>query len=396
MNKKVMICGAGLGQVDAIIRAKALGFSAYVVDQNPNAIGVKYSDHFEAIDIKDYEKCLDFAKRYKIDGILTLQSDLAIPTVGYINDYLGLVGISNKTAMYCSNKTLMRDAFNSNGVSQPHFIKVGCLEAALKACNQIGLPCVVKAPISSGSRGVIKLTNLDDLAYAFNEAMKYSNSEVGLIVEEFISGKEYGAQTFSIDGKCEIVLVHDDYISDPPYMIPIGHSLPSEMNSDVLLKAQVEIKKSVEALGIMNGPANVDFIIDKYNNVKIIEIGARVGATCLPELIFHHTGYNWIDAAILSCLGLKIDFEFSKSDFVSAYILTSPKDGIFLGYNESFTDVYKHNVLEFEVSVKVGDTVSTFKKGTDRIGKIVIKADSISSANSIYSKILKLITFNIK
>jgi len=40
------------------------------------------------------------------------------------------------------------------------------------AVDKIGIPCVVKAPDSSGSRGVTKITRLEDVEDAFKEAKK--------------------------------------------------------------------------------------------------------------------------------------------------------------------------------------------------------------------------------
>src|SRR5690606_9400813 len=113
---------------------------------------------------------------------------------------------------------------------------------------------------------------------------------------------EFGAQTFSINGRCESVLLHNDTLSTPPYMIPIGHSFPfSKMDKSQKVQVIEDIKQAVIALGIADGPANVDLILDKRTNrVKIIEIGARIGATCLPELVRYHTGIDWVAETIKS------------------------------------------------------------------------------------------------
>jgi len=54
---------------------------------------------------------------------------------------------------------------------------------------------------------------------------KYSKIDQ-LLVEEYIDGIEIGAQTFSVNGKCKVILLHNDTLSSPPYMVPIGHSFP--------------------------------------------------------------------------------------------------------------------------------------------------------------------------
>src|SRR5690606_20522239 len=186
---------------------------------------------------------------------------------------------------------------------------------------------------SSGSRGVIKVNSIEEVSAAFTEALSFSRGEE-ILVEEFIEGLEFGAQTFSVEGHCELVLLHNDTMSNPPYMIPIGHSFPFEqISEDKCINAIEDIKKAVESLGINDGPANVDLILDKKNNkVKVIEVGARIGATCLPELVKYHTGIDWVEATIKSALGEKVNLAIQKEEPVAAIIIESPNDGLYQGY----------------------------------------------------------------
>ena len=55
-----------------------------VIDKNPNAIGMKKADIAFAIDVLDKEKAIDIDKRYNIDGVITTQTDLPVPTIGAV------------------------------------------------------------------------------------------------------------------------------------------------------------------------------------------------------------------------------------------------------------------------------------------------------------------------
>ncbi len=76
--KKILIIGAGFLQKFVIKKAKQLGYYVYAVDGNPNAEGFAYADEHECIDIVDKEKCLLYAKKNNIDGVMTAATD-AIP-----------------------------------------------------------------------------------------------------------------------------------------------------------------------------------------------------------------------------------------------------------------------------------------------------------------------------
>ncbi|MDA3901186.1 MAG: ATP-grasp domain-containing protein [Spirochaetes bacterium] len=381
MCKSFMVVGAGVGQLPAILKAKELGYFVVTVDRNENAVGMSYADVAYPIDVMDVESIIQVAKKHKINGVMTMQTDLPVPTVGQIIDSLSLPGNGLMIAKTCSDKVETRMRFEKKGVPQPKFLFVNNIDEIKAKIANIGFPCIIKAPDSSGSRGVTKVNENCDIEKAFLEAQKYSRSN-RILVEEYIDGLEIGAQAFSIDGSCVKVLLHNDTVSSPPYMIPIGHSFPFIDNNNTD-RIEVAVKKAVEALGIEQGPSNVDLIIDKTGNPYIIEIGARIGATCLPELVYYYSGINWVEATIKSAVGEVPDITQKKHNPVAAVIIDSPQDGVFQGYSCPDEILKSPKLLEFEVTVKKGDNVEKLRKGTDRIGKIVVSDESVSKAEQI-------------
>jgi len=380
--KTILIVGAGFGQLPAITEAKKMGLETICIDRDPDAPGMSIADVSYAVDIIDEEGALEIAKKHKVSGLMTLQSDLPVPTVGYINDHLNLSGVSYEVANACSNKIEARNRLRDKKCSQPEYEVAENEVEAVSAADTIGYPCVVKAPDSSGSRGVVKVNENNGVKPAFEEAMRYTRGKQ-LLVEEYIAGLEFGAQTFSVNGICELVLLHNDTLSEPPFMIPIGHSMPFRFLSDKEREEAVyDIKKAVEALGIKDGPANVDLILDENTNrVKIIEIGARIGATCLPELVTYHTGINWIRESINSCISEEVDLTVQSNMPVAAIILEAPKEGVYKGYD--LKDHHKNDILlELEVTARRGDNVSLLRKGTDRIGKVLATGSDVLEAEN--------------
>lgn len=393
--KSILIIGGGFGQIPAVKAAKAMGFTTICIDRNPKASGSSLADFFYAIDIVDKEGALGVAEKHKIQGVMTMQSDLPVPTVGFINERLGLKGVSYETALVCSNKIEMRKRLEDTRCNQPKFRVVRTVEEAIGAAAAIGWPCIIKAPDSSGSRGVVKVNSASEVEQALLEARKYSKGE-DILVEEFICGLEFGAQTFSANGMCDLVLLHNDILSPPPYMIPIGHSFPFKYFNRFQRSRVIEdIKKAINAVGIADGPANVDLIFDQQTNeVKIIEIGARIGATCLPELVQYHTGIDWVLAAMLSAVGDTPDITIKKEQPVAALIMEAPKDGRYLGI--SIGNKFDETVIEFEITSKKGEKVSRLRKGTDRIGKLIVTGSDVEEAEQGAIKLRDSINIIVK
>lgn len=395
MKKKLLVIGAGFGQVPAIKQARKMGIEVIAVDKNPKAQGFEFADQSYPIDIIDEEGIVALAKKLSIDGAMTMQTDLPVPTLGRVNDALNLNGVRYKEAITCSLKIETRKALLAKGVSQPIFEIVDNVDDAKIAAKKIGFPAIVKAVDSSGSRGVTKVNSIDEVPAAFDEALSFSRTKV-VLVEEYIKGLEIGAQIFSVEGKCEIILVHNDTLSEGEYMIPIGHSFPSFLTEEQVNFAKREVEKCIQALEIKNGPSNVDLILqEETGEAKIIEVGARIGATCLPELMYYHTETDWVEYTIKNALGEKFEFPAAKNNACAALILESPEDGVLTAYH--IPDEVKNDpdLLELEVSAEIGEEVAKLRKGTDRIGKIVVRGQTAEEAETKALELRNKITFTI-
>ncbi|BDD06967.1 ATP-grasp domain-containing protein [Aureibacter tunicatorum] len=387
-GKRILIVGAGFGQLPLIEKSLELDLDIIVIDKNPNAIGMKMVEKSFPIDIIDVDAVKNLAEEYQIDGIVTMQTDLPIPTIGAVNDFLKLNGVTYDTAIRCSHKMETRKALKQKGVDQPNFEIVESEHETMISAKKIGLPVIVKAVDSSGSRGITKVSSFDKISEAYKEAKKYTRLDV-VLVEEFIDGIEVGAQAFSEGGECKLVLVHNDTLADGEFMVPTGHSFPSSLDSEQENNAIDTVKKCVEALGINEGPSNIDLIINKNGEAKIIEVGARVGATCLPELVYNFTGIDWVENTILNALGEKVNVFPIKKQACAAVILESLEDGIVEDILIPETINENINLLELEVTVKKGDKVSKLRKGTDRIGKVVCVESTYEKAELLAESIKK-------
>lgn len=389
-----MVVGAGFGQLPAILTAKKMGLRVVAIDRNSDALGMKYADIALPIDVLDIDGAIEAGRRYKIDGIMTMQTELPVPAIGAVVDELGLNGVRFEVAKTCTNKIETRHRFAERNIPQPDFRIVSTYEEAVDAAKEIKFPCVTKPADNSGSRGITKVINMNGIESAFMRAIRYSR-QGKVLVEEFVEGIEVGAQCFSINGHCERVLVHNDTMSLPPCMLPTGHSFPSTLDEKTLKETEEAIATTVDALEIETGPSNIDLIWDKNFKPVVIEVGARIGATCLPELVYYHTGIDWIKAAILASLGETLDLTAAQSTPCAALILEAPENGELAGY--SIPDEVKKidGLLEIEVTAEIGQIVNKLTKGTDRIGKVVVTDKTVEAAERKAEWIKSQVTFDI-
>jgi biotin carboxylase len=393
--KTLMVIGAGFGQLPAILSARDMGLKVVALDWNSDALGMKEADVPLVVDVKDHDGAIRAAREHGVDGVMTMQSDLPVPTVGAVVDALGLPGVGLEVGARCSNKIEARQRFAEAGVPQPPFGVAEDLKTAEIVAREVGFPCVIKAPDSSGSRGVTRVNGPADVSAAFTEARRWARDD-RILIEGFVEGIEIGAQGFSVDGRCVRVWVHDDMVSSPPYMIPTGHAYPTSLGPTTLTAAEEACARAVDALGIPTGPTNIDLILGTDGVPMIIEIGARIGATCLPELTTYFTGIDWVAASIRAALGETPDLAPTAARPVAAYILEAPADGILKGW--TFPEELRNapGLVEWEVSAAIGEEVNLFRKGTDRIGKIVAAGETLDEAMARAKRFREAFVFDVE
>ena len=171
-NKLIHIVGGGFNQVPLVEIARAMGFRVLVTDMFKNPPARAVADHFEQIDTTNKEDTLKCAQKYGVDYVVTDMTDVAVPTVAYIAECLGLPGIGYETALQFTNKYVMRkalqDGFAAHLPATHYFEKP---EDALDFYRDSGPDEYVVKPINSqGSRGVFLLgedrVHSDELIYA--------------------------------------------------------------------------------------------------------------------------------------------------------------------------------------------------------------------------------------
>ena len=189
-------------------------------------------------------------------------------------------------------------------------MSLGFVEIGDGKKKNIGLqfPVIVKPTDRSGSRGVTKVYEKDDLEKAIEKAIYYS-FEKKAIVEEYIDGDEFSCECISYHGKHYFLTITKKYTTGEPNFIETAHVEPANLNNEMEEKVKETVFKALDALKIENGASHSEFRINKKNEVRIIEIGARMGGDCIgSDLVAISTGYDYVKMVLDVALGNKPDF----------------------------------------------------------------------------------------
>ncbi len=384
--QKLIILGASDLQLPTILKAKEKGVFTFVLDMNPQAVGVAYADHFENISTIDTEKVIEFANTVRPDGIMTAASDRPMKTVAAICDTFGLPGISKEVAERATNKVAMRLALEKGRVPIPKFTIISRNEEFRTAITKFQGRYIVKPADNSGSRGIFLVEKPEDSEIAFNYSM--SNSSNGyILVEEFVEGPEVSVETITYKGVTSVIAITDKITTGPPYFVELGHTQPSMLSAQIQECIKSVAIQAVGALGIDNSPSHVELKITD-TGPKIIELGARMGGDCITShLVPLSTGVDMVGAAIDLALGRIPDIQrhFQKASAIRYFQQTT---GI-LG-KITMPSSLSNEVIMIHFSKKEGDSVDIVHNSAERIGYVITQAeerrDVVRTAEEVVSR----------
>jgi len=387
---KLLILGASILQLPAILQAKELGHHVTVADYDPEAVGVKYADEYFNVSTIDINAICDIANRIKPDGIMTLATDMPLRSVAAATSLLDLPGIAIETAVKATDKGEMIKVFKDHNVESPWYFIIEHPSELQGLMKSLTFPCIIKPVDNAGSRGVMMVNDLHKLKEAYLYSRKQSR-EGRVIFEEYLSGKEVSVEIIISEGIINILAVTDKITTGAPHFVEMGHSQQSQLNTADVEKIKDLARRSVTAIGIKTGAAHVEIMLtDK--GPRMIELGARMGGACITShLVPLSTGINMVKAAIEVAMGQKPNVEpkFNKGSAiryfnVSAGIITSI---------EGIEEARRIKGLKECIILKnIGDEVKNIESSLDRVGYAISQGENAEDALDICEQALKKIT----
>lgn len=289
---KVMVLGASILQIPLIQQVKKNGYHVVVVSPDKNEPGFKYSDYQVYEDVSNEKEILKHAKKHKIVGITTDQTDIPVRTAAYVAEKMGLPGIGYSTACLFTDKFLMREKCKELGIPTLKYKKVNDLNDAIEFFRTLNEPAIIKPIDNQGSKGISKVNNIKELKLKFNEALFYSKSK-SVLIEQFVSGREFVVEGMAFNNKFKNLICGDThYFKLPNVFSATKRIFPSKAEEELVKRIKRLNEKIITSFGLNQGITHSEFIVAD-NEIYLIETAARGGGVFISsDLISILTGLN--------------------------------------------------------------------------------------------------------
>jgi len=377
MKKRLLINGAGRGNLGLMKAAKKLGVYTVVTGQAGPCL-VLADKTYPEVHPGHPDEVLRVAEAEHVDGAAITCNDMGLESVGRCCDVLHLHGIKEEVAKCAANKLFMKEKLVNAGVRTAKFRLIYNFGELQEAVSELEFPVIVKATDLQGSRGICIVREPKQLEQAFNEVMSLTHKDF-CIVEEFIEGVEFGAQSFVYNGDVLFVLPHGDETVMCKTAVPVGHYVPYEMNGRLSEDVELQARNAIAALCLDNCAVNIDFIA-KEDKAYIIELTGRGGANGLTDIVGEYYGIDYYEMMVVMALGGDPRVVFEKRlktpRAAVSKMLTSKLSG-------SVKRIYVPTLPDTEIMmfIETGSEVRNFTNSNDDIGQIVVSGVDLDECN---------------
>lgn len=369
-KKKIIVLGSGpirIGQgvefdystVHAVTTIKNSGFEAIIINNNPETVSTDYtcSDklYFEPLCTEDVMNIIHLEN--PVGVIASLGGQTAINLSDSLNRRgVKIIGTDCDAIDRAENRDLFEKVLKELDIPQPKGQAVTKIEDGVKAAKEIGYPVLVRPSFVLGGRAMQIVADEEQLRRYLRTAVEIDEDKP-VLVDKYISGKELevdaicdGTDVF-VPGIMELVERTGIHSGDSISVYPTFSI--SERTKETILDYTKKLGLGIGIVGLYN----IQFIVDKDENVYIIEVNPRSSRTV--PFLSKATGYSLADIATLVILGKSLKeqgftkiypeekkrwyvkvpaFSFSKLRGLDAYLSPEMKStGEAIGYDDKLT-----------------------------------------------------------
>ena len=389
-KKKIIVLGSGpirIGQgvefdystVHAVKTIQEMGYEAIVINNNPETVSTDYTMadklYFEPLTVEDILNICDLEKPEGV--IASLGGQTAVNLAGPLAERgVRIIG----TGPVAIRRAEDRDAFEllirDLKIPHPEGQAVRSIEEGIRAAEEIGYPVLVRPSYVLGGRAMEIVANKKMLIRYLSDAVRV-NADRPVLIDRYIVGKEVevdavcdGKSVF-LPGIMELVERTGVHSGDSTSVYP-----PFSITEHVRDLIWDYTRKLGIGIGIV-GLYNIQFIVDKEENVSVIEVNPRASRSV--PFLSKSTGTALVDIAAKVMLGVSLEemglsglrlkekefwyvkapaFSFEKLNGMDTYLSPEMKStGEAIGYDQSLKRAFYKALQASGIRMKEYGTV---------------------------------------
>ena len=389
-KKKIIVLGSGpirIGQgvefdystVHAVKTIQEMGYEAIVINNNPETVSTDYTMadklYFEPLTV---EYILNICDLEKPEGVIaSLGGQTAVNLAGPLAERgVRIIGTGPEAIRRAEDRDAFELLIRDLKIPHPEGQAVRSIEEGIRAAEEIGYPVLVRPSYVLGGRAMEIVANEKMLIRYLSDAVRV-NADRPVLIDRYIVGKEVevdavcdGKSVF-LPGIMELVERTGVHSGDSTSVYP-----PFSITEHVRDLIWDYTRKLGIGIGIV-GLYNIQFIVDKEENVSVIEVNPRASRSV--PFLSKSTGTALVDIAAKVMLGVSLEemglsglrlkekefwyvkapaFSFEKLNGMDTYLSPEMKStGEAIGYDQSLKRAFYKALQASGIRMKEYGTV---------------------------------------
>lgn len=384
----LLVLGAGEEQLPLYTEARRRGLRTLAVDVRSDRPALALADAFLQVSTRDAGAIAAALGPVRPCAVVSTASDVCLLSLHELSVRYGTPFVpSRRAALASMDKTRFHEIAEAAGAARYGWARAD--DAAGVAA--LGVPAVVKPVDASGSRGVSLVTHPCALpaAIALARASSFSGA---VVVEQFLEGRNLTVELFLRDGAPCFAAVSEKRLAGGGFVIR-GHTFPAPLTGAERGAAIETAARVSAAMGLIDGPINLDLILAPDGTPYVLEAGARLCGNGFPHLQRAVYGVDTVRALVSLALGEPFDLTPTRARHAVLHVLASPldTDGRLVAFDGVEAVRVLPGVVHVQVFAEPGDPVRPFTQSANKLGYLVVAGDTPDAAAAALERALGLL-----
>ena len=336
----------------------------------------------------------------KPDAVLAVD-DSGLDLAALLCEYLYLPGNAPEAVRQTRDKLAFRNLLRSGGLNYPDFCHLDSDAEAVALPRPLRFPVVVKARRLSASRGVIRA----DTSEAYAQAVQWVSgiqakadrdaAELGLIVENFIPGREHALEGLLQHGRLRVLALFDK--PDPldgPYFEETLYLTPSRLTQAQQDEIAQTVQRACALAGLESGPVHAEMRVNA-DGIWLLEIAARsIGGLC-GRMLRQALGMSLEELILRHALNQPLP-KLRQGEANGVMMIPVPERGIFRGVRGLDDALAVAGISDIQITASPGQLIAAPPEGASYLGFIFADGISPDAVESNLREAHALLEFDIQ
>lgn len=314
-----------------------------------------------------------------------------------------LPGASFGASLILRDKSALRKVTSAYGILNPLSKIITSFEEAKDFMSSNPGGVVLKPSNRQGSVGTVIVEDIQDLPQAWTLSLLRDEGvmvpdrvfESETLIEEFIIGKEYSVEALIKDKEMVFSNVTQKILFNGVRPVEQGHIVPA-LIEDTLKEALIShTQKVLQAVGFENGVVHCEWI-NAEKGLYLVECAGRFAGDGIVELIERAYDYDLVKNYHRLLRKQSIDLPPDVHSRWSLVHFFAGRDGKLSHINIENELLKQLNCFNFSLSVTAGQSTSYPTSSWDRLGSVMVMADTEESIRMKAAEVNNIVEFIYK